>query len=892
MHTQVKNYTLNVGKSLEKKLSGCASDHLTYEMKPGKNLVVSLSSAAYELTKRYIVEKAQSIEFSNMFAFVKERSVDQNNAVVEFRLKFFNRKKDGEIGCIQKFVVNFYNTTSRLMINGSRVDIFCEQILKPLEQYILSQCESLDVMNHGISSVIQAFKLKQGQKRAIQESVPQIGSNAESNNGVLEQKADQSRDSKQPELNSSVERLYFCPVCDQAAELETIACEQCDEWYHYSCAGITGKDIDKIGDDIPYICDCCADNALYGTITVNTGDSDRNGCGEKEDNNFNISRVSSATDDVLNNSHIPHDFKDSFIMTQDAFNENNDTNVTFNHTVSSPTACSDATQNGKQIVTETVNWNNDSDKSESGMLVIHQKVFEHGDRPNEVNVEPNSSHQSQQSVNKNEKSQSSIGAGGVDKRKSKTKDNKKHSDKQDLDQKIYILDLERKVKEQDKTINLLSKRMDLIGVNSNVQDVSENKTITTEQAGCRNTQTQQATQVEQVSMEMRMRQLEFNMLQSMAMFTTCTAHLNMQLQNQNTMLNNVQNAYSIQRNTIPFQHPMYNVQLPGVPLIGPHPSMVPPMGNQLNIPGTYSSVLGPQANYSEIPVPYAGPQYGPFQPPMMQQAVINPPTCLNGPVQHHTVPHNGFPQVPYPSGLPPVTNQQMVYGRHNVHHTGIPTEAQPNLQQTQVPHPPFSVPPPTVHRPSHASEFGRSAQHQQSNATRHRNPTVNKPRKNHQFRQYPSPVGLSEETTGKGETVRCDKQSTQESVLIANRAAAQKQETNCVEVSSRLEELSGAGGDSSQLSSETTYSEVVKNQADEQNVSVILIEDLTPLQQPIEDGDDHRNSPEKRKIDIDPICSSDLDCQDSSKHSFLAIPCLNLRPPDSPITELAVITRL
>ena len=66
-----------------------------------------------------------------------------------------------------------------------------------------------------------------------------------------------------------------------------------------------------------------------------------------------------------------------------------------------------------------------------------------------------------------------------------------------------------------------------------------------------------------------------------------------------------------------------------------------------------------------------------------------------------------------------------------------------------------------------------------------------------------------------------------------------------------------------------------------QNVSVILIEDLTPLQQLNEDVEDYRNSLDKRKVDIDPICSCDLDCQDSSKHSFLAIPCLNLRPPDS-----------
>ena len=35
-HTKTKNYALNIGKSLEKKLTGCASEHLKYEMKPGK----------------------------------------------------------------------------------------------------------------------------------------------------------------------------------------------------------------------------------------------------------------------------------------------------------------------------------------------------------------------------------------------------------------------------------------------------------------------------------------------------------------------------------------------------------------------------------------------------------------------------------------------------------------------------------------------------------------------------------------------------------------------------------------------------------------------------------------------------------------------------------------
>ena len=101
--------------------------------------------------------------------------------------------------------------------------------------------------------------------------------------------------SKLSELNSSVERIYFCPICDQATELETISCEQCDEWYHYSCAGITEKDIKKIGKDIPFIYECCSDNVLYGTQLEDTSKLTELGSNEKNAKNKNNTSISSSS---------------------------------------------------------------------------------------------------------------------------------------------------------------------------------------------------------------------------------------------------------------------------------------------------------------------------------------------------------------------------------------------------------------------------------------------------------------------------------------------------------------------------------------------------------------------------------------------------------------------
>ena len=41
------------------------------------------------------------------------------------------RKKDGGVGCQQKFVGNFFNTRSSLLVNGSRVDIVVKRYCSP-----------------------------------------------------------------------------------------------------------------------------------------------------------------------------------------------------------------------------------------------------------------------------------------------------------------------------------------------------------------------------------------------------------------------------------------------------------------------------------------------------------------------------------------------------------------------------------------------------------------------------------------------------------------------------------------------------------------------------------------------------------------------------------------
>ena len=63
--------------------------------------------------------------------------------------------------------------------------------------------------------------------------------------------------------------IYQCPICDLTADGETIACEECGEWFHFACAGLDKAAASSIHDDVPYICLLCNDNQLYSDNNSN-----------------------------------------------------------------------------------------------------------------------------------------------------------------------------------------------------------------------------------------------------------------------------------------------------------------------------------------------------------------------------------------------------------------------------------------------------------------------------------------------------------------------------------------------------------------------------------------------------------------------------------------------
>ena len=144
-------YKLDRNKAIEKKAEACSRGHIKYTLKPGKNFVAEFSTASYEVAKSSMKDILQHNEKINADFCIKfEEGVDQTGAKVEFIYKLFQQKRDGVPGCYSKLTITLYNTTSRLLANGPRVDVMTDIILKDLLNILRVKCRDIEVVDQNI----------------------------------------------------------------------------------------------------------------------------------------------------------------------------------------------------------------------------------------------------------------------------------------------------------------------------------------------------------------------------------------------------------------------------------------------------------------------------------------------------------------------------------------------------------------------------------------------------------------------------------------------------------------------------------------------------------------------------------------------------------------------
>ncbi|MES9879378.1 MAG: hypothetical protein ABW185_00660 [Sedimenticola sp.] len=111
---------------MDKKEAGSSKQHMSCEMKAGKNLVIELSTAAFEMAKACI-SKILGRDGSTYHAESKD-AVETQGLTVDTCVRVFNKKLDGSKGKLQKKIINFYHTSSQILVNGSRVDQFVDDV--------------------------------------------------------------------------------------------------------------------------------------------------------------------------------------------------------------------------------------------------------------------------------------------------------------------------------------------------------------------------------------------------------------------------------------------------------------------------------------------------------------------------------------------------------------------------------------------------------------------------------------------------------------------------------------------------------------------------------------------------------------------------------------------
>ncbi|CAC5382999.1 unnamed protein product [Mytilus coruscus] len=232
-------------------------------MKSGNNLVLEFSTAAYEYARQCLIT---ILDCSTQYTGMVRHSEETFGAKIDTCIKVFNRKTDNSQGKNLNFFVNLYNTSSTMVFNGSRVDLYLADIHELLCDELSKKGHMLTSLNDNITSTISKFI----------STVPNLNQNLAAANTNYQDnlddlaiafRADESKD-----LNEDTTDI--CPICNRISLLETIKCSECSLLIHDECAGLLQSAVSALN-SLDFVCALCTDNMLYEVVT-NVGTKSQN----------------------------------------------------------------------------------------------------------------------------------------------------------------------------------------------------------------------------------------------------------------------------------------------------------------------------------------------------------------------------------------------------------------------------------------------------------------------------------------------------------------------------------------------------------------------------------------------------------------------------------------
>ncbi|CAC5425083.1 unnamed protein product [Mytilus coruscus] len=118
--------------------------------------------------------------------------------------------------------------------------MFTEQILKPIQEFIQQTQPALDELGQSMAETLKLTNSSdcKGQKKKLEELNKEESSTARTQEIDNDQKQ-QNKQLHQTDDQQQTEYCYKCPICNEEAGNNIIACDECSEW-----ETITNPDID------------------------------------------------------------------------------------------------------------------------------------------------------------------------------------------------------------------------------------------------------------------------------------------------------------------------------------------------------------------------------------------------------------------------------------------------------------------------------------------------------------------------------------------------------------------------------------------------------------------------------------------------------------------------
>ncbi|XP_063410421.1 uncharacterized protein LOC134693515 [Mytilus trossulus] len=258
---KVKPYVMGPEKAMNKKEDSCDRNMVTFAMKSNNNFRAELSTAAYEILKVQLFDKLDTMSCSDFpsLGFSVQNNVDQVNTIVFQTIKVTLTKGSSNSTNKQlKFTVNLYNSTSSIVANGNGVRYFVDNFFTPILEYLHQHSDNIDIINNSVKGMIVNSKI---------ETISENHLNKSSERQTLAITDSLSTNTSASVNMAHIDTTSRCPICSDVANDDTINCDTCLEWFHYSCVQLNKSKVDKIPSIAPFTCPLCCNDLLHTNTT-------------------------------------------------------------------------------------------------------------------------------------------------------------------------------------------------------------------------------------------------------------------------------------------------------------------------------------------------------------------------------------------------------------------------------------------------------------------------------------------------------------------------------------------------------------------------------------------------------------------------------------------------